>query len=49
MPPLTTPWARVAAILLVAHMAWIATPAQAENSREAIEAVRKHRAEAGQA
>ena len=45
MHRLTTPLARLAAGLLIAHAALLAVPVQAQNSREAAEAVRKHRAE----
>lgn len=51
MRNLTQTWAGVATSLVLAlttFTALIATPAQAQNSREAIEAVRQHRAETGQ-
>ena len=50
MRKLTQTWAGVATSLVLALAtvtALIATPAQAQNSREAIEAVRQHRAETG--
>ena len=50
MRKLTQTWAGVATSLVLALTtvtALIATPAQAQNSREAIEAVRQHRAETG--
>lgn len=46
MHRLTTTLARVATSLLMAH-ALLLAPAQAQNSREATEAARKHRADAG--
>ena len=48
MRKLTQTWAGVATSLVLAFTALIATPAQAQNSREAIEAARQHRAETGQ-
>ena len=48
MRKLTQTWAGVTTSLVLALTTLIATPAQAQNSREAIEAARQHRAETGQ-